>query len=147
MNYQRISIMVVVMGVFAGAVFVHPAQAVNWGDCSVETGLTTLPDTQNSGTITPTNPIVDASQTFVLAQTTGDVTTRQTDDHFVTAEIDGSGNIAFNRAGNTGDAEISYHIVQCQGGDKIAVQRGTIALGSGTTSATATLTNPVDTSH
>lgn len=139
----------ITMGVLAGAfgMSVQPAVAVNWGDCSVEAGLTTIVDTKSSVTVPPASTIIDTTQAFVLAQATGDVTTHQTDDHFVTAEIDGSGNVVFDRAGTTGDAEISYHIVQCGGGDKIKVQRGTIALGSGATSATGALTGSVDTSR
>ncbi|MBI4407597.1 MAG: hypothetical protein HY565_03805 [Candidatus Kerfeldbacteria bacterium] len=125
----------------------QPVAAANWGDCSVESGTTAIADTSTLTTVTPATTISDTSQAFVIASATGDVNVRETKDHLMTAKLLNTGSVEFERGGNVGELHITYSIVQCQGGDKIAVQRGDISLSAGVASATGTLTTAVDTSY
>ncbi len=142
-----LSITITTLGISLG--WVTSVAAVSWGDCSTEQGTTTIAAGSATRTITPTHVISSVDETFVLAQATGDVNVRQSSNHLVTAEIVvGTGQVLFTRVGTTGTAQVSYSIVQCAGGDKISkVQRGTISLGSGSSSATAALSTAVDLNH
>jgi len=77
-------------------------------------------------------------QAFVLVDSAGSSAVEQGRNHMVTGDILDANTLAFDRVGTSGQAEISYALVECFN-NELNVQSGEILLASGTASATATI--------
>lgn len=123
----------------------HSVAAASWGECRVEQGATIIPNGVSSYTFSPTQPITNIDGAFILAQGSGDSNVQASNRHMVTGEILTTGQVTVARQGTSSVTQVSYTIVECSAGDKIKlVQRGTITLNPGNSSATASLTSTVD---
>lgn len=131
----------VLIGVLVVASFglTRDAQAINWSRCHVEQGETSIPTGSATATVTLTTSITDLTSAFILSQATGTSAVQGANNHRVAATLTSSTEATFTRVGTSGDAYVSYSVVQCYE-DEFEVYTGTIALASGQASNTGTIT-------
>jgi hypothetical protein len=77
-------------------------------------------------------------QAFLLVDSAGSATVEQGRDHMVSGDILDVNTLAFDRVGTSGQAEVSYALVECFN-NELNVQSGEILLASGTASTTGTI--------
>jgi hypothetical protein len=128
--------------------FCHDSSApgsngVGWGDCRTETGTTNILAGTSSRNVSLTTPLADTAKAFLLVDSAGPQATEQGRDHTVSGYIAGTNTLTFEREGTTGQAEVSYALVECIW-TELTVQRGEITLASGVDINTDTLATPVD---
>lgn len=131
----------IILTVFFGmAVWVQPAQAVNWSKCEVRQGETTIDSTKSTQTLSLSGFIKDRAQTFVLSYSSGDSGVQAANNHMVNSEITAANEVQFNRSGTSGTAHVSYSVVQCFD-HEFTVLSGSIPLNSSAVSGTATISS------
>lgn len=118
----------------------QPTLAVDWSACRTENGTTSIPVSSSSTTVTLTTAITDTAQAFLLLDATGTSAISGGDDHLVNGYISNASSLVFARTTATGTAaQVSYTVVECFD-NEFSVQRGEVAIASGTASNTATIT-------
>jgi len=116
------------------------SNGTGWGDCRTENGTTSILTGTAGRSVTLTTPISDLTKAFLLVDSTGPQSTQQGMDHMVSGYISDANTLTFQRMGTTGQAEVSYTMVECFW-KEFKVQRGEIILANGTASNTATITS------
>ncbi len=121
-------------------VLVNRTAPVDWSSCRTEGGRTTLAAGSVVRNLSLTTPLANTAKAFILVDSSGNSQVRQGRHHMVSADITDTGSATFRRAGSTGQAEISYALVECFNNEFI-VQRGELVLPSGATSGTAAISS------
>jgi hypothetical protein len=127
--------------------FCHDSSApgsngVGWGDCRTETGTTSILAGTSTRNVSLTTPLADTTKAFLLVDSAGPQATVYGRDHTVSGYIAGTNTLTFEREGTTGQAEVSYSVVECMY-TEFSVQRGEIQLANGVDLNTQTLGTPL----
>jgi hypothetical protein len=144
MKWQlRVSaMMITTMVVWLG--LTHPTLAVNWSECYVNGGTSSVLTNGTSTSTAASNPVIpDLGQAFILGNAMGYAGSSGSKNHLVTTELGGVSDITLTRGGTSGDLIAGGAIIYCEGGDKIKVQRGTITINPGSNSNTGSFATPV----
>jgi hypothetical protein len=119
------------------------SNGVGWGDCRTETGTTSILSGTSTRNVSLTTPLTDTTKAFLLVDSAGPQATVYGRDHTVSGYIAGTNTLTFEREGTTGQAEVSYAVVECMY-TEFTVQRGEILLANGVDLNTQTLGTPID---
>ncbi|UCH80863.1 MAG: cytochrome c3 family protein, partial [Nitrospiraceae bacterium] len=115
------------------------SNGVGWGDCRTETGTTTILSGTTTRNLSLTTPLADTTKAFLLVDSAGPQSTQDGRDHMVSGYISGANTLTFEREGTSGQAEVSYSLVECLY-TEFSVQRGEITLANGVDLNTDTIT-------
>lgn len=117
--------------------------AVDWSQCGVEQGRTSIAVGSNTTTITP-SVTLNPQKTYVMLNSSGTSGVAGGDDHMVIGTVNGFGQLVFQRGvSSSTEVYISYAAVYCQQ-DEFTVTSGTVALSSVATSNSAVLPSAVN---
>ncbi|MFA5995118.1 MAG: LamG domain-containing protein [Patescibacteria group bacterium] len=105
---------------------------IDWSQCRVEQGETTITDTgenKTSVTVTLDKSLTNITKALLLVNSTGDSNVVNAADHLVSGYISSASELVFERIGTAGTAQISYTLVECKL-DEFSVQRGEITINN-----------------
>jgi len=101
-----------------------------------------MPNGMMVSTVSLTTPITNTAKAFLLVDSSGPMAAVNGRDHMVSGYISDANMLTFERMGSTGQAEVSYALVECFY-NEFTVQRGEIQLANGVVFNTAAV-NAVD---